>query len=105
VAEVFFGPEKFLLLWLRDYCLGRPPGRDELFELSAFSGRRLVPGTPLYALRPRLGLDYAALSYLVSPTKNGPPIQFGKFWQIRSGYGIRVESDQRRAKNVARYGR
>jgi hypothetical protein len=67
MAEVFFGPEKSLLLYLRDPCFGCSSGGDELFELSVFPGRRLARGTPLYVFRARVGLDYAALFYLVSP--------------------------------------
>jgi hypothetical protein len=66
MAEVFFDPEKSLLLWLHDHCFGRSPGGDELFELSFFPGGRLAPGTPLYVFRARVGLHYGALSYLVS---------------------------------------
>ena len=77
--EVFFGPEEPFLLWLRDHCSGCPPGRDELFELPAFSGGRLAPGTRLYALRPGPGSNHATLPYLVSAAEKTPPIQFGKF--------------------------
>jgi hypothetical protein len=66
MAEVFFGPEKSLLLWLRDHRFGRSPGGDELFEFSFFPGRRLAPGNPLNVFRARVGLHYGALFYLVS---------------------------------------